>query len=431
MTSFEDYGKVVRVYEGVGELTLDDGSVLSCHFRLVQLSNASILGRCGIMSFKRTNHGVRSWGGLLGTCRLQGRTEEGWTIGIDEASSSGPAMDSEAEFPLHVWLVADHLDVTMSEAADQVSMHFGLINFECRGHLGLRLNSLEFSIQQVDDYQDIISSLRASRGIEVTSELTVPLSSWADLVSVLDLVSDLCWLLSLAVGTYVTWIYYDAYACDGDIVASHHRNVKTRPFCTWRLICPEDMRYFIETCYDHYRGGKNSYRLPAAIDAYLESKLYPTGETKFSLAAIAIETLNSRFAATHGWESVVGNGSFRRVRRALSEALDELSDSLSEEQVAALKSKLSELNRPTFKAQLIQMCQEIGLQVADDDFTWKQLRDRVVHTGSFGADFAEWFPEYQKLLHLIESTLMGILRYDGYYRDCRSQYSRTKFEVAG
>ena len=431
MTWLSAHGEVLRAYEGVGDLTLDQGSVLECHFEVAQLSNGAILGRCGIRSIKSANGLIKSYGGLLGACGLRGETQDGSTIRIGGASGKGPIPRPGGDFALEVWLVADHLDVEGTEIGGEGTLRFGLTNLETSGDAEIRVDSRAIGICQVGDYDEVMSALRAGKGTKVTSELVVPLSSETDAQDTLDCVGDLCWLLSLAVGTHVVWLYYDKFDSQGEMVGTSHRNVKTRPFCPWRLICPEDMKDFVETCYGGYKEGRDSYRLPAAIDAYLESKLYSTGETKFSLATIAMETLNSRFAQTHGWEHVIGSSLFGRVEEALKRTLRcEFSDRLCAEEIEALAAKLPELRRRTYRNQVMLMCQTVGLKVGDDDLTWKKYRDRVIHQGSFGCDFSEWFPQYQKLLQLTESVLMGIMGYGGCYRDCRNGYARVRFDIA-
>jgi hypothetical protein len=431
MTWLAAYGEALRVYEGVGGLALDQGSVLEldCRFEVAQLSNGAILGRCRIKSIKSANGLVKSYGGLLGTCGLRGEMQDGAAVKIAAASARGPVPDSSGGCGAEIWLDADDLDVERREAPGEGTLRLGLTNLETRGHPEIHVGSRAVAIQRMDNYEDVISALHAARGSKVTGLLVVPVVSEADMSDTLICVRDLCWILSLAAGTYVTWLYYDMLDPQGEMVRTHHRSVKTRSFCPWRLICPEDVRDFVETCYAGYEEWQETCRLPAVIDAYLESKLYANGETKLSLAAIAMETLNSRFAQTHGWEHVVGSSVFGRIEKALKRALrGEFSDTLCAGQIEALGQKLPELRRRTFKNQVTLMCDRVGLKVGDDDLTWKELRDRVIHEGSFGCDYSMWFPEYLKLLHLIESVLMSIMGYDGWYRDCRHGYRRTRFE---
>jgi len=431
MTWLAAYGEALRVYEGVGDLALDQGSVLDCHFEVAQLSNGAILGRCRIKSIKSANGLVKSYGGLLGTCGLRGEMQDGATVEIATASASGPVPDSSGGSGAEIRLDADDLDVERNETGREVTLRFGLTNLETRGHPEIRVDSRAMALQRVDDYEGVLSSLYAAKGTKVTSNLVVPVVSEIDVRDTLTCASDLCWLLSLAAGTYVTWLYYDVFDPVGELVLTHHRSVKTRPFCPWHLICPEDLRDFVETCYGGYKKCQDTYGLPAAIDAYLESKLYANGETKFSLATIAIETLNSRFAKENDWEYVVGSGAFKPVKKGLERTLlRDFADRLCAEQIEALGEKLPELRRRTYKSQVMSMCQEVGLSVGGEDLTWKTLRDRVIHEGSFGCGYSEWFPEYLKLLHLIESVLMSIMGYDGWYRDCRDGYRRARFERA-
>jgi hypothetical protein len=446
MRPLNTYGKILRKYEGSGELVVEQGLTFACNFEIAQLANGHIAANFEVTQLQGKGMG---FGRDIMPCILRGTTNEGWSLtakgdfifelqlGWDQSEGSYFRLSSPAA-------ISEVIASSPEKVEGQNRLvHFGLTNCEFVGDtIPLNIDSTVLTIRKLSNYKEIIESLRANPATDVTAEAIVELSAGPDAGSIGDMIDNLHSLLSLAAGTYITWLYSDTYLADGTLAASLHRgDVSTAPFVTQRLIHKgkAGMKRFLEVSYPNYKKYNQQYMLARAIDACLQSKLYPLAETKFSMAAMALEVLNSRFAVTYGWEYIpISSNQFQRIKRQLkghiNSLLEELSEKLSDEGKArividSMVQKLPELRRPPFKQQLRLLCDEIGLVLSEDDLTWTSVRHDVIHKGSFdGRSFEEWYPEYRKLLNLTERILLKILGYRGLYLDCRNDYQTTQLD---
>jgi hypothetical protein len=190
---------------------------------------------------------------------------------------------------------ANTLQVLMDdEAAAARSARFGLTNCEFIGTqpeevgagshliLPLALRSLtattDVLLRPVDQYRRVMNRVRTLDGIDVTAEAAAGVAGEGDVNRLTEVVDDLCYLLSLARGTKVQWVYYDLCRDGGGRLSRTHHARVTKAYCPLPLIDPradarEHTKNFLEVTYREFAARSTRYKLKrGAIDAYLDAK---------------------------------------------------------------------------------------------------------------------------------------------------------------
>ena len=75
--------------------------------------------------------------------------------------------------------------------------------------LPLHIGEIEITLRRRPDYEEIAERLRSLRAAEVSAEAVV--SASCGMEDATKAVEDLCWLLSVARGTKVNWVYTDVF----------------------------------------------------------------------------------------------------------------------------------------------------------------------------------------------------------------------------
>jgi hypothetical protein len=91
--------------------------------------------------------------------------------------------------------------------------------------------------------------------------------------------------------------------------------------------------------------------------------------------------------------------------------------------------KLPELNRPRFKSSLRDFYDfyEIGYSDLFPDFEFVKIRDKIVHTG-LAEEHLKDHENYDKLVALLQRTILGMLNYTGEFFDRSDNRKLKKFK---
>lgn len=193
------YGDYIATYSGEGTITLTNMKTIPCTFEAGQLRNGQIRLLCSLSEFYWPTTSVK---------RFDGTTPEGYhvssvrnimNIDVHMSSTSG----TWAAFRL------DEMTIQMVEHRQVQTLRFGLTNFIFHKQFTVRLehenNITLLSIQPIERHDDALWSIPTLRGVDVTCEAIC--NSPKDTELLKDIVNDLCYLLSVARGTKVQWIY--------------------------------------------------------------------------------------------------------------------------------------------------------------------------------------------------------------------------------
>jgi hypothetical protein len=309
-----DYGDNVAEYRGKGKIKVQDEKELDCEFKIIQTRDGTIISLCNLV--------IKQLGLVpiidnFKIATLSGETVEGYTI-----STEGPItvkkshLSSSYEYQI-IFLVRS-LIVKFIKDKDPETIWFGLTNFEFESNsyideipskgiiiprmvkaIDLRLQGDEVIIRQTLDYEQIIKKLDAFGTIDVTCEASMEISNIDEIEKKLVIINNICYLISVARGTRVNWIYYKLYNDNIPILIVHQNRITKRFNSSLNLITNDysecNIKSFLECTYDTYLARKDQYQLDrGTIDAYLDAKAEGDFlEMRGAKLAIAMERLKS------------------------------------------------------------------------------------------------------------------------------------------
>ena len=165
-------------------------------------------------------------------------------------------------------LLLRELYVELNQKPKPQIVHFGVTNFEFvetrsqkdenskSPELQLELHTARgvrsLLIRPLQQFEFIINRLKTVRSIEVTCEVIARLSPSETIENLTDEIGDLRYLLSVARGTKIQWIYRDTYDEGGSCVTRTHATTVTKPYGPLAVIDPRratDTKRFLEQTY--------------------------------------------------------------------------------------------------------------------------------------------------------------------------------------
>ena len=455
----KDYGDPIASYGGQGLLKLKDGQEVNCKFEAGQLRNGDVLLLCDFLPPLPFFLDIPAH-------KFVGTTSEGYRISSDERITETnylPDIPVEGKTAVYAAFRLNKLDVRMREDDIQArEARFGVTNFIFQGTeshqsnnsiLPLRLRSatgeMELSIRPVDQYDRIVRRIQTLKTIDVTCEVVaeIPLPGEEGIVRLQEVVHDLCYLLSVARGTKIQWVYCDQYSGSGECTMRTHSSRITKPYSPPSIIDPRaggrhETKVFLEQAYSAYVSKRDSYRLDkGTIDAYLDAKAEQDFlEMRAAKLAVAMEMLKMVFLElpdSPAKECVLGEKDFKELVPPISEAVDKILEQKGvkkdDRKAICGDKKIEGLNRRAFRYFIDKLCKQIGLKVEEKDLAlFVECRNKLVHSGQFYCAAAtkeerEKCPplpskthEYFFLVNFLDRIFLKLLGYGGVYIDWRA-----------
>jgi hypothetical protein len=442
-----EYGECLSIYRGHGTLTLEGGEKFDCQFEAGQLTSAQVLLVCDFLPPSIFFMDILPR-------RFEGVTPEGYRI----YASSGMFHRSSGNWAA---FYLDEILVQMAEYQQTNHLRFGITNFEFIGTeptrrsdnyfyhtlpLNLQNNSqtTKVLIEPLELYEKIMKRVKLLKNIEVTCEAIVDTIPDGDIGQAREVINDLCYILSVAQGTKVQWVYCDQYSVEGKLIKRTHSSRITKPYCPLKIIHPsagggKETKGFIEQVYATYVNKRERYKLgKGTIDAYLDAKAEADYlEMRGIKLVVAMEILKSVFieqphAPMKGY--VIEEEKFKELSPRFCEAMDEFlqTEKIHRDYRKAMcnDKKVLELNRRSFAYFLKKLCRHIDLGINEDDVRlFIQCRNKLVHYGRFYCALAtpeersECNPlpseshEYHFLVNFLDRVFLKLLGYSGPYVD--------------
>ncbi len=453
----KDYGNCLCKYHGKGIITLEDGKKFDCLFEAGQLTNGQVLLLCDFLTPLPTYL-------TISATKFEGMTSDGFRI-----CATGPISETSylPDMPIYrssgMW-AAFHVHkiiVQISEERRSQSLHFGITNLEFIGTeptpgadncfyltlpLELQTDSrvIRLLIKPLDLNGKIMNRVRTLRGIDVSCEIIAEIAADGDVTVVTEVVDDLCYILSVARGTKIQWVYCDSYNGSGKLLSRDLFSRITKPYCPLKIIHPlagggKETKAFIEQAYPVYVGKRKSYKLDKiTVDAYLDAKAEADYlEMRGIKLVVAMEILKSVFielpdSPMKGY--ILEEKKWKELCFHLCRAMDEFlqTEKIDRDSRKAMcnDKTVLELNRRSFAYFLKKLCRHIDLRINKDDVKlFVQCRNKLVHYGRFYCAMAtpeerkECNPspskshEYRFLVNFLDRVFLKLLGYSGPYVD--------------
>jgi len=453
--SLNDYGEFISVYRGSGTLSIIDGSgekPHQCSFEAGQRIDGKIILLCHDLpqGFPLFFHF-----GMLAT-KFEGTTEEGFFVKSNEADKGLIRIRylPPSKSGLHdqnLALKVTELSIVYSEEKYH-ELHFGISNFEFDENDTLdngkenkviisltEEEKIEIFFKKLNDYDNKINRISTLRAIDVTCEFILKISNQNDLNKLIELIDDICLILSVKNGTKISWVYYDICDKNGKQIVRKHDSKVTKVYqpldifnCCEKNSVPT--KKFLEDSYQHYMKYRDLLKLNrGVIDAYLDAKAESDYiETRGGKIALAIEFLKNEYLGSKGENSeyIIPPQEFNKCIPSISASM---ADALKLQGVTdqnkieliSVEKKIEGLNRRSFGSILKEIKNEFHVNLSSKEITlFIKCRNSLVHRGNFYCKTCQpeerqicepllsYIAEYFFMINILDRIFLRILGHD-------------------
>ena len=460
-TLLSHYGEFLAQYKGTdGRLTLDQGQAMPCEFEIGQLNDGENILLCMFSEEHRAD--IFYHGDLA--ISFAGETDEGYKVTAEEGlfainylpDARTPEGRSGAAFTAHRM---HKFRVEAPQNGTRRQLHFGLTNMRFHSYdmpwqgvpyvfnipVDEPYGDISFSVSLVPDYDRISAALQTLNHVAVTCELSHTITGNISDEQLIELVTDICFILSVARGSMVSLAYINEYDDAGSLQVRTHLARVTKPYCPWPTVAAMEIsdrgitKQFVEATYATYRRRRDDWKLNrGTIFSYLDGKVQGDFlEMRGVKLAIALEMLKAVYLdlpTADVSEFCIERATFESLYPALKSAVKGplVAARIDGDARDNVYSIMRGSNRTTFRRVLAGLFEEIDFhpEKAEID-TFITCRDRLVHRGRFYSQVAteeeckkmKPFPrvidEYAFMVNFLDRIFLRLLGYDGPYMDHR------------
>lgn len=338
MLGIEQYGKVVKSYTGTGALVGED-THMPASFQFAQYAHGKIYLRCVVSDpiFVRSESLYDAGFDPPPGLHFVGRTDQGYDIEATELAYTGAGSahlpfvrdgKEPAEPATVTWQY--RCDATLRTARTAPAyVVFSLVNLLLFGNeWPIHVNGHHVALRPVgsrEEYRDVRRELSSRGGRDVTYQAIVRMDPADTLQEMQKIVENLCTLLTLARGTPITWISYEAYSDTNELITSLLCDTFTKDYRKLDLIAENEGQRiveFVETAYPRLQGCREQWGIDDVIAAYIDSKAEQGFmELRGLQLACCMEILKGKYLERVGKEKIAPGRVFRKVAKTLAAAL--------------------------------------------------------------------------------------------------------------
>lgn len=442
---------VHRMYIGNGTLTFLTGEKIECTFKLLQCLDGTMDLYCNAL-LSDSLVKIVNWEGnpartTTQQAALKGTIENGAQLVTEKLLLNTTKIEGK-EDGMKVgleFLVLSNVELQYQNVKEEtiVTCSWGLSNLEffgCdesvyglvhkRDKFGAKLGGMVFVFAQVIDYDERISNLGETAGIDVTCEGTVILKI-ADLQKAEQTIERACNVLSFGLSNWVSALHRDI-SSGGSIIATLLYASKKYPFnLGQRVIEPVEgnrcsIRDFLELGVEKFDCAEKNFGVRIMIELYVVALTQRLIEQKFLLGAIAFESLCSHvedFAKNNG--DVLESGFIKNTRSRIKAWLEENKLVIGDGEIEQLTQRIA-YRDIGLKDGLRYLFAKLDIKYAEEELNFVKARGEIVHNGAYSGDLR---PRYLGLLNLLDRTVLTMLGWKGRsYLNKAKQYSLTILE---
>ena len=296
----------------------------------------------------------------------------------------------------------------------------------------------EFIISPVQNIKEIFEETKSSKVCDVMCHISFTFTSNKEnlekkITESVGYLESVMLLLSFAQGVFINFIYYNLYIKHAErfkhYKSVHHTGTaKTKSTNSDELIFTPDVQNFLESVLPTFteKDFQKQTGVGDAIEWYIESICPSVMESKFVQGCIAIELLNNRFKENNS--KILTKKQFKKLDKEIQSVIS--NQILDESKCEEIYPKIQELNKPTLKNSLRDLYHSYGVGYSDlfQEFEFVKIRNQIVHTGLSKDDSKDLFENYEKLVALLQRTLLGMLNYTGEFVDRLDDWKHKKFK---
>ena len=432
--------KIIKEYNGIGCIESDLYNLPDVEIRFCQYSDGSIKGE-----IENINYVVELWElqKKFTLTTIEGNTSSGDSF-VFNSYVTGLSLGSNREPPAELsgedFKVVSTCVVEDNREYD-FKIEFGLLQLALYQIQQIKCDSPfgEFIISPVKNIKEILEEIKVSKIYDVTCHISFTFTSNKEnleknISEIVDYLESVMILLSFAQGVFINFVYYKLYLKHAEgfkLYKSVHNTAKTKSTTSNKLIWTPHIQNFLESVLPTFtKDFQKQTGVGDAIEWYLESISPSVLESKFVHGCIALELLNDRFKENYKSKGkILTKGHFKKLYKEVKSVISKHIEALDMCKREEMYRKIPELNRPTLKSSLrgVYGFYEIGYSDLFPDFEFVKIRDKIVHTGLSEEHFKD--PEnYEKLIALLQRTLLGMLNYSGEFIDRLDNWKHKEFK---
>lgn len=290
--------------------------------------------------------------------------------------------------------------------------------------ISLDLDDCAVILDQVSEYETVKNRLKARKGVEVTSTLTMRLSAQEDVDRVIEVAERIADIMTICRGTVISWVAYTVMDADGNSVLTHLRNSVVKncsPFPLIHDMPPESTREFLKSGYRAHRSLDAEYGLRRIARAYAETRGGPFLETRALLVSVLMEFLAATRARLECNAAIMPEPQFEDsiedLVNAVESAVREVFPDLPRGQVQAMAAKTRGFNYRSFRSRINELVAWLDLDVSSDEIAqFIETRNSLAHNGLF-PEGTEPVRSFMTMMALLDRVLLRLLGYYGEYID--------------
>jgi len=300
-----------------------------------------------------------------------------------------------------------------------------------QAELKISISGIDITLRPVSGYNKIIQDIRYTHDVAVTADLLIE-GNMENKDNTIQIVNNICSLLSLAKGTKINWISYTIENNNGEILEKYYSNRVTKSYSVLRLISyenPIDLKNYVESTYANYINKLNDWKFDIIIEEFIDAvKEGDYLEFRGLKLAVTMEFILGKYKSLNNCEFYIPEDEFdknkidSRIKKALKYALQDI---LLPEQIVSLSKGTKGLNRRIFRESLVKLYKNLKITLSKEEKekieSFIKLRNNLVHRSDF-QPFKEpisW-NNYRFMLAFVSKIILGLLGYVGDYIDWSS-----------
>lgn len=430
-------------YQGNGEVTLINDEIYKCSFELYQKQDSGIVLWCKFIDYDLVLTLIISE--KFNVKKFKGKTKDKFECFAKNNLDSFYITYFDKK---NTVFYLKEIEIITNNKKNENVLCFKITNFCLNKFENFELSlsdphkdknqKLSFLVRPLDNFEEINRNLRINRDVETTSEIIYLNNdnspSFDQIIEILD---DICHLLSMAQGTKIQWISYKFYK--DSYVHEKYLNRVTSSYAPFFIIAQDinSIKNFIETVYSTFIERKDTHHLKWIINAFLDSK--SEGRylgTRGLRAVVVMEMLRGYFLNTESIEEDFFQPKvFEKIRKNIKNEIERTLEydikndvDLSVEKKEMLFSKITELNRKPFREVLIRFLESINFEVEKESDNIKcfiKSRNALVHRGQFfyeikkesDCKYKSSFEEFTFIINFIDKVILKLIGYSGLYQN--------------
>lgn len=267
-STLSEYGEPVACYGGEGELTLASARKVPVRFVAGQLRDGETVLLCA-----STEPPLSLRFRLVRPQMFRGVTSENLQLSADGLIETDYLPQLPEKSGVGIAMRVRELEVSPSSSRRRERLTFSVANV--RGvpfPLSFPYKRSEFELSPLPDARASLSRLQVSRGVLPTAALRI--QSRGDLAGIRSAADDLCYLISLALGTKVQWLSLVEETKAGKAVRWYYSSRVTKRYGALAVIdpCGRGLEEYLKQAAEHdfTRRRRRLGLSDSVIDSYLD-----------------------------------------------------------------------------------------------------------------------------------------------------------------